>query len=102
MLCPIDEECRSILETRSTNKLSLKRSKSDVFMSETSACFKDLLRVLINVECRVESLRQRLNKIPKFQIKKLYKKFDQINKGYILDIDVNKVFKAFLLLIVKF
>lgn len=95
MLCPIDEECRSILEARLTNKLTLKRSKSDVFMSETSACFKDLLRVFINVECRIESLRQRLNKMPKFQIKKLYKKFDQINKGYINEIDVNKFLKVF-------
>lgn len=89
MLKPRNSEYRKLLENRPTLGQNIKRYKSDAFLYNTRVCFQDLLRVLINVECRVEALRQMLNKQQGFKIQSLYEKIDKLNKGRITDIDVN-------------
>jgi len=79
-----------MLENRVPRDPVTRRFKSDIFLATTRICFQDLLRVLINVECRIETLRQMINKLPRFDIREFYEKFDGLSKGYILDIDVKK------------
>lgn len=88
MLCPVDRDYRLMLEKRVPKNPVTRRFKSDIFLTTTRICFQDILRVLINVECRIESLRQRLNRLPRFDIREFFEKFDKLSKGYILDIDV--------------
>jgi len=101
MLCPVDRDYRIMLENRIPKDPSTRRFKSDIFLSTTRICFQDLLRVLINVECRIESIRQRLNKMPRFEIRQIYEKFDRSNKGFILDIDT-KLITTLKILIIYF
>ena len=89
MLCPVDRDYRIMLENRVSRDSGTRRFKSDIFLTTTRICLQDLLRVLINVECRIETLRQRMNRFPRFDIREFYQKFDRLSKGYILDIDVS-------------
>ena len=91
MLCTVDRDYKIMLENKVPRDPITKRFKSDIFLISTRICFQDLLRVLINVECRIEALRQRMNRLPRFDIRELYEKFDGLSKGYILDIDVRIV-----------
>lgn len=88
MLCPVDRDYRIMLENRVPRDPVTRRFKSDIFLTTTRICFQDLLRVLVNVECRIETLRQRINRLPRFDVREFYEKFDPFSKGYILDIDV--------------
>ncbi len=88
MLCPVDRDYRIMLENRNPKHPSCRRFKSDIFLTTTRICFQDLLRVLINVEFRIESIRQKLNRLPRFEIRQIFEKLDKTNKGHILDIDV--------------
>lgn len=87
MLKPVDKQSRIMDEIfkRSSN---LRKYKSDAFQPNTLVCFQDLLRVLINVECRNEALRQSLNKLSNYDVKKLYDNIDKLDKGYISDVEV--------------
>jgi len=57
-------------------------------LKETNFCFQNLLRNLLNVECRIEILRQRFNRLSRLDLRKTFEKIDKLGKGYILDIDV--------------
>jgi len=88
MLCPLDIGYRTLLEHRIPNKLNYRKYKSNHFLKETNFCFQNLLRNLLNVECRIEILRQRFNRLSRLDLRKTFEKIDKLGKGYILDIDV--------------
>lgn len=92
MLSPLDREYRLMLENRIPLNQNMTRYKSEIFLNSTRVCLQDLFRVLINVEVRVETLRQRLNRLPRFNSRLIYEQIDRLNKGYILDTDVKKFF----------
>ena len=92
MLSPLDREYRLMLENRIPLNQNITLYKSEIFFNSTKVCLQDLFRVLINVEVRVETLRQRLNRLPRFNSRLIYDQIDRLNKGYILDTDVNKIF----------
>lgn len=88
MICPLDLQFKRILENRLPSLYGSKRYKADIFLTSTKVCFQDLLRILLNAEIRIEVLRQRLNKLPRFSIRSIFEKIDRVDKGWLVDSDV--------------
>jgi hypothetical protein len=91
MFAPLNREYRLMLEKRIPKEKNPMKHKSDAFLSATRICLQDLLRVFINVECRIEILRQKFNRMPNSDIKSIFNKIDKLEKGYISDIDVTYI-----------
>jgi hypothetical protein len=47
--------------------------------------------LFINVEIKIEIMKQKLNKIPIFDLNQIFMKIDILEKGYIYYIDVYKI-----------
>lgn len=92
MICPVDSEFKHMLENRLPSFYGSKRYRTDVFLTSTRVCFQDFLRLIISAEARIELLRQRLNRLPRFSIRSIFEKFDRLGKGWIIDNDVNETF----------
>jgi hypothetical protein len=91
MLSPVDAEYKRMLENRlpSSSLYGSKRFRSDVFLTSTKLVFQEFLRLVINLESRIEVLRQRLNRMTRFSVRTIFERFDRLGKGWIVDSDVN-------------
>jgi hypothetical protein len=92
MLTPVNIEYRRMLESRIPSLNNLRRFKSDVFLTSTKLIFQEFLRLVLTMESRIELLRQRLNRIIRFNVRTIYERIDRLGKGWIIDTDVILIF----------
>jgi ribose 1,5-bisphosphokinase PhnN len=59
-----------------------------VFLTSTRVAFEDLLRLVLNIESRLEVLRQRLNRMVRFNVRIMFERIDRLGKGWVVDTDV--------------
>ena len=88
MLTPVDVEYRRMLENRVPSLYGSRRYKSDVFLTSTKLAFQDFLRLVLNIESRIEVLRQRLNRIVRFNVRTMFERVDNLAKGWVVETDV--------------
>ena len=88
MITPVDVEYRRMLENRVPSLYGSRRYKSDVFLTSTKLAFQDFLRLVLNIESRIEVLRQRLNRIVRFNVRTMFERVDSLAKGWVVDTDV--------------
>lgn len=88
MIAPVDREYRRMLENRLPSNYIPRYNKTDVFLSTTKILFSNFLHTLVRSEARIEGLRQRLSKLPRFNPRNLFEKIDSIGKNYIAESDV--------------
>jgi ribose 1,5-bisphosphokinase PhnN len=88
MLTPVDMHYRRMLESRVPSLYGSRRYKADVFLNSTKATFNEFLRHVINVESKLEVLRQRLNRMVRFNIRTIFERIDRLGKGWTIDSDV--------------
>jgi hypothetical protein len=89
MLTPVDSHYREMLENRIPSLYGSRRYKADVFLHSTKLTFNDFLRLIINLESKLEVLRQRLNRMVRFNIRTIFERIDRLGKGWATDSDVN-------------
>ena len=85
MITPVDVEYRRMLENKYS---SSRRYKTDVFLTSTKLAFQDFLRLVLNIESRIEVLRQRLNRIVRFNVRTMFERVDSLAKGWVVETDV--------------
>ena len=88
MLTPVDIEYRRMLENRVPSLYGSRRYKSDLFLTSTKLAFQDFLRLVINVESRLEVLRQRLNRMVRFNVRAIFERVDRLGAGWVVEQDV--------------
>lgn len=88
MLTPVDMHYRRMLESRIPSLYGSRRYKADVFLNSTKATFNEFLRFVLNVESKLEVLRQRLNRMVRFNIRTIFERIDRLGKGWTSDTDV--------------
>jgi Ca2+-binding EF-hand superfamily protein len=88
MVSPVDREYRRMLENRTPNKFSSSYNKVDVFLTSTKLLLSNLFNILIKVETRLEGWRQRLNNLPRFNIRLIFDKIDRLGRNFIEDNDI--------------
>lgn len=88
MLTPVDAEYRRMLESRIPSLYGSRRFKADVFLTSTKNTFQDFLRLVLNIESRIELVRQRLNRMVRFNARTMFERVDRLAKGWISDSDV--------------
>jgi hypothetical protein len=88
MLTPVDAEYRRMLESRIPSLYGSRRYKSDVFLTSTKVTFQEFLRLVLNIESRIELVRQRLNRMVRFNARTMFERIDRLAKGWIADSDV--------------
>ena len=88
MLTPVDVEYRRMLENRIPSLYASRRYKTDVFLTSTKLAFQDFLRLVLSIESRVELLRQRLNRMIRFNVRTIFERVDRSAKGWVVDTDV--------------
>jgi ribose 1,5-bisphosphokinase PhnN len=88
MLSPVDVEYRRMLENRIPSLYGSRRYKSDVFLTSTKLAFQDFLRLVLNIESRLEVLSQRLNRMNRFNVRTMFERVDTSAKGWVVDTDV--------------
>ena len=84
----VDREHRNTLESRLPSHYRL-YLKNDFFSVLTQYGLKDFLNLLLKNESRIEGLRQRLNKMLRFNIREFFEKIERSGKNYINETDVN-------------
>ena len=89
MLATVDREFRRKLENRLPSICNPRHNKSDNLLPSTRIAFQNLLRLLIKSEMKIESMRQKLNRLSRFSIKNIFERIDKLEKNYLLDSDVN-------------
>jgi hypothetical protein len=89
MLTPVDTNYRRMLENRVPSLSSSRRYKSDVFLQSTKYALQDFLKLVISMESKIELLRQRLNRMVRFNVRTMFERVDRLGKGSIIDTDVN-------------
>jgi ribose 1,5-bisphosphokinase PhnN len=92
MLATVDREFRRKLENRLPSICNPRHNKSDNLLPSTRIAFQNLLRLLIKSELKIESMRQKLNRLSRFSIKNIFERIDKSEKNYLLDSDVNNQF----------
>ena len=88
MLTPVNAEYRRMLESRIPSLYNSRRFKADVFLTSTKLVFQDFLRLVLSMESRIELLRQRLNRMIRFNVRTIFERVDRYGKGWIIDTDV--------------
>lgn len=88
MIAPLDRDYRRKLENRIPSICNPRHYKADNLLPSTRLGFQELLRLLIKSEVKVETIRQRLNRLSRFSIKDIFEKIDKLDKNYLLDSDV--------------
>ena len=88
MLTPVDVEYRRMLENRIPSLYASRRYKTDVFLTSTKLAFQDYLRLVLCIESRVELLRQRLNRMIRFNVRTMFERVDRSEKGSVVEADV--------------
>jgi hypothetical protein len=88
MLTPVNPEYRRMLESRIPSLYISRRFKADVFLTSTKLVFQDFLRLVLSMESRIELLRQRLNRMIRFNVRTIFERVDRYGKGWIIDTDV--------------
>lgn len=88
MLTPVDMEYRRMLESRVPSLYNSRRYKTDVFLTSTKLAFQDFLRLVLSMEARIELLRQRLNRMVRFNVRTMFERIDRLGKGWAVDTDV--------------
>lgn len=91
MLTPVDNEYRRMLENRVPSLYSSRRFKADVFLTSTKVTFQEFLRLVLNIESRLEVLRQRLNRMVRFNVRTMFERVDRLAKGWVVESDVHKL-----------
>lgn len=86
MLCPFDLEYKRMFDNRLPSKYL--KYKTEPFLPSTRLCLQNLFRILLNVESKIEVLRQRLTRLSRFSIRSIFEKFDRYGKGWIETSDV--------------
>jgi len=98
MLTPVDLEYRRMLESRLPSLYSSRRYKTDVFLTSTKFAFQDFLRLVLTMETRIELLRQRLNRMVRFNVRTMFERIDRLGKGWVVDTDVIKYILFYLII----
>jgi len=88
LVSPIDSEYRRMLENRLPSPYELRYNKVDVFLPTTKLYIQNLITLIIKSEVKLEGLRQKLNRMTRFNINSLYGKIDRYDKGFISETDV--------------
>ena len=88
MVAPVEREFRRKLENRLPSICNLRHNFGDNLLPSTRIAFQNMLRLLIRSEVKIESMRQRLNRISRFSIKNIFERIDKLDKNYLLDSDV--------------
>lgn len=91
MVAPLEREFRRKLENRLPSICNPRHNRADKLLPSTRIAFQGLLRLLIRSEVKIESMRQRLNRLSRFSIKNIFEKIDKLEKNYLLDSDVKKI-----------
>jgi hypothetical protein len=93
MLAPVEREFRRKVENRLPSICSNQRNNKAAhkFLPSTRIAFQELLRLLIRSEVKIESMRQRLNRLSRFSIKNIFERIDKLDKNYLLDSDVKLI-----------
>ena len=89
MLSPVDGEYRRMLQNRVPSIYGTRRFKADVFLTSTKITFQEFLRLILNIESRLEVLRQRLNRMVRFNVRTMFERVDRLGKGWVVESDVN-------------
>ena len=93
MVAPVDRDFRRKIENRLPSICNPRHNKSDNLLPSTRLTFQDLLKLLIRSEVKIESLRQKMNRLSRFSIKSIFQRIDKLDKNYLLDSDVIKLIK---------
>ena len=101
MLTPVDIEYRRMLENRVPCLYGSRRYKADLFLTSTKLAFQDFLRLVLNIESRLEVLRQRLNRMIRFNVRTIFERVDRIGNGWVVEADVNNFAFFYLILIIR-
>ena len=88
MVAPVEREFRRKLENRLPSISNHRYNKADNLLPSTRIAFQELLILLIRSEIKIESMRQRLNRLNRFSIKNIFERIDKLDKNYLLDSDV--------------
>jgi hypothetical protein len=93
MFLPYNIQYKDILESRIPSEKNQKNFKSKIFRNKTTILVQEIFRLFINVEIKIEIMKQRLNKIPIFDLNQIFMKIDILEKGYIYFVDVYNKYK---------
>jgi Ca2+-binding EF-hand superfamily protein len=92
MVAPLDREYRRMIEGRLPSEYVYRYNKSDVLLPTTKVYLQNLFSLMIKSEAKMEGWRQRLNTMVRFDVRRIFDKFDSIEKGYLSESDVKYVF----------
>ena len=93
LIVPFEKNYRNMIENRLPSNFIPKYNKADVFMLSTKIYFQNLIRLIINLENKLEKLRYCLGDA-KSQLNCIFKNMDRCKRGFITDEDLNIFLKC--------
>ena len=93
LVVPFEKDYRNMIENRLPSNFIPKYNKSDVFLLSTKIYFQNLIRLIINLENKLEKLRFCLGDA-KCQLNCIFKDIDRCKRGFITDEDLNIFLKC--------
>ena len=93
LIVPFEKNYRNMIENRLPSNFIPKYNKADVFMLSTKIYFQNLIRLIINLENKLEKLRYCLGDA-KSQLNCIFKNMDRCKRGFITDEDLNYFMKC--------
>jgi hypothetical protein len=98
LLAPVDREYRRMLENRLPSSYVSRYNKSDVFLPTTKLYLHNFFNLVLRSEARLEGWRQRLNKLPRFNLRSIFQKIDRLDRNSVNEVDVkfNEIYNFFL------